>query len=113
MAELRGGSTVAGYQITHGGNFKHHLTTEIEERMVVAVEKVTKTQIDAKGYYQTVEYRRGDNTLSAKSVASLPNADGKYTRLTVTLYGEDGTSVKSTDIRTITYDAFGNVQRIQ
>lgn len=75
--------------------------------------KVNKLNRDANGYYATMEYRRLDDTLAVKSVASLPDVSGKYQRLTITHYGVDGISIVASEVKTVTYDDKGNVQRIE
>ncbi|MCM3316188.1 hypothetical protein M3603_05810 [Rummeliibacillus stabekisii] len=71
--------------------------------------KITKSGKDSNGIFTTVQYRRkSDNTLAAKSVLS-GGTSPKYTTRTLTYYGIDGTTVENTIIKTMSYDADGDL----
>lgn len=59
------------------------------------------------GKYTILEWKRKDDTLYRKSVLSDFNGE-HYLKQTVTLYGENGTTVLETDVYTLTYDEEGN-----
>jgi hypothetical protein len=63
---------------------------------------------DANGVFTTVESKNGA-VLVKRSVLSNPDANGKYTRQTITYYAANGTTVDRTEVYTISYDVDGNV----
>jgi len=68
-----------------------------------------RTLPDANGLYKTVEYKRQDGTLFKKSVLTNPDANLNYGTQTIQYFAANGTSVTSTEVWTITYDANGFV----
>lgn len=64
---------------------------------------------DAKGVFTTVDYKRLDGTLYAKSVLSNADTNGNYQTRTITYYATDGSTVIRTDIWALTYDADGDL----
>jgi hypothetical protein len=69
---------------------------------------VYKSGKDANGIFTTVDYKRADGTLFARSVLS-GGTSPQYTTRTITYYGTDGTTVIKTDTYTLTYDADGDL----
>lgn len=67
-----------------------------------------KLNPDSEGIFTEIQYKRPDGTLIMKSVLS-GGTSPQYTTRTETEYEQDGTTVKSTRIYTISYDADGNV----
>ncbi|MGG1482417.1 hypothetical protein ABE402_16315, partial [Bacillus smithii] len=64
---------------------------------------------DSNGVFTTVDYKRTDGTLYAKSVLSNPNTEGNYQTRTVTYYATDGSTIVRTDTWTLTYDEDGDL----
>ncbi|MCL9971093.1 phage tail protein [Anoxybacillus kestanbolensis] len=69
---------------------------------------VYKSGKDANGIFTTVEYKRTNGTLYARSVLS-GGTSPQYTTRTITYYAPDGTTVLRTDAFTLTYDANGDL----
>ncbi|MCM3789409.1 hypothetical protein M3221_13465 [Domibacillus indicus] len=70
--------------------------------------KMVRSGKDANGVFTTVEYRnRVDDKLVVKVVLS-GGTSPQYTTRTFTVYEADGTTVKTTVARPITYDADGD-----
>jgi hypothetical protein len=69
---------------------------------------VYKSGKDANGIFTTVEYKRPDGTLYARSVLS-GGTSPQYTTRTITYYAADGTTVIRTDPYTLVYDADGDL----
>lgn len=71
--------------------------------------KVTKSSKDSEGIFRTVEYRRiNDNTLAVRSVLS-GGTSPTYTTRTITYYGSNGTTEEKKVIKTLRYDADGDL----
>lgn len=83
-------------QLAHYAEFKEDITSF----------KTIKLNKDAEGIFTTVEHRRSDDTLISKSVLS-GGTSPLYTTRTITYYELDGTTVKNTFARTLTYDVDG------
>ena len=64
--------------------------------------------VDANGIFTTVKYYRTDGSLAEQSVLS-GGSSPVYTTRTITRYASDGTTVVSTTVLTLTYDAYNNV----
>jgi hypothetical protein len=69
---------------------------------------VYKSGKDSNGIFTTVEYKRPDGTLYAKSVLS-GGTSPQYTTRTIIYYDTDGTTVLRTDPYTLTYDVNGDL----
>lgn len=69
-----------------------------------------KTNQDVNGIYTTVTYKRADGTTYKTSVLSNVDANGNYTRQTLTYYQANGTTVERTEVYTLTYNAEGDVE---
>ncbi|MEK4883683.1 phage tail protein [Bacillus sp. FSL W8-0223] len=69
---------------------------------------VYKSGKDSNGIFTTVEYKRPNGTLYARSVLSSGTSP-QYTTRTVTYYAADGTTVIRTDTYTLTYDTDGDL----
>jgi hypothetical protein len=69
---------------------------------------VYKSGKDSNGIFTTVEYKRPDGTLYARSVLS-GGTSPQYTTRTITYYAADGITVIRTDPYTLTYDADGDL----
>lgn len=59
------------------------------------------------GVYKTLEYKRKDGTLYAKSVLSEPTVQNRFGRVTTTYHNTGGTQVIRTEVWAVTYDADG------
>lgn len=70
--------------------------------------RMYKSSKDTNGIFTTVDYKRQDGTLYAKSVLS-GGTSPSYTTRTVTYYATNGTTVLRTEVWTISYDADGDV----
>ena len=108
MGEQRGGSLIAGHRAIHDGNIENKVKIITSKDL----SKVTKSNIDSNGYYRTIEYFREDGSLSVKSVASVPNGSGLYTKLLVTHFDYFGNILSNIE-KTVVYDAFGSVKEVQ
>lgn len=69
---------------------------------------VYKNGKDSNGIFTTVDYKRPDGTLYARSVLS-GGTSPQYTTRTITYYAVDGTTVIRTDTHTLSYDADGDL----
>jgi hypothetical protein len=69
---------------------------------------IYKSGKDSNGIFTTVEYKRLDGKLFARSVLS-GGTSPQYTTRTITYYGTDGTTVLRTDTYTLTYDTDGEL----
>ncbi|WP_205597794.1 hypothetical protein [Anoxybacillus sp. MB8] len=69
---------------------------------------VYKSGKDSNGIFTTVEYKRSNGTLYARSVLS-GGTSPQYTTRTITYYGTDGTTVLRTDTYALTYDTNGEL----
>ncbi|KXG09956.1 hypothetical protein AT864_01516 [Anoxybacillus sp. P3H1B] len=69
---------------------------------------VYKSGKDANGIFTTVEYKRPNGTLYAKSVLT-GGTSPQYTTRTITYYDTDGTTVLRADTYTLVYDADGDL----
>ena len=67
------------------------------------MESVYRSGKDLNDVFTVLEWKRSDNTLSKKSVLS-GGTSPNYTTRTVTLYEQDGVTVKAQFIYTLTYD---------
>lgn len=65
---------------------------------------VTRTNEDANGLFTTISHYRADATLYKQSTLS-GGTSPEYTTRTVQYYEEDGTTVKSTQVYSLTYNA--------
>ncbi|MDO0876766.1 tail fiber protein [Anoxybacillus gonensis] len=68
-----------------------------------------KSGKDSNGIYTTVEYKRADGTLFARSVLS-GGTSPQYTTRTITYYDTDGTTVIDTVTYNLIYDTDGNLK---
>jgi hypothetical protein len=71
--------------------------------------KKTVVTVDANGKPTQIDYKRLDNTLYKRVIASNPDANGNYQTIVETTYASNGTTVVSTITYTCTYDSFGNM----
>lgn len=69
---------------------------------------VYKSGKDSNGIFTTVEYKRLDGTLYARSVLS-GGTSPQYTTRTITYYDSDGTTVLKTDVYNLIYDTDGDL----
>jgi hypothetical protein len=69
---------------------------------------VYKSGKDSNGIFTTVDYKRPDGTLYARSVLS-GGTSPQYTTRTITYYDTNGTTVIRTDVYALTYDANGDL----
>ncbi|WP_446662941.1 tail fiber protein [Geobacillus sp. CCR] len=74
----------------------------------LGVFNVYKSGKDSNGIFTTVEYKRTNGKLFARSVLS-GGTSPQYTTRTITYYAADGTTVIRTDTYTIVYDADGDL----
>lgn len=61
-----------------------------------------KSNVDVNGIFQEIQYKRADGTLMLKSVLS-GGTSPEYTTRTVSIYENDGITVKNTYTYSITY----------
>lgn len=69
---------------------------------------VYRSNKDSEGIFTQVDYKRYDDTLFVRSVLS-GGTSPEYTTRTATYYAEDGTTVVSTKVYTISYDVDGDI----
>jgi len=74
----------------------------------IGVFSVYKSGKDSNGIFTTVDYKRTDGTLYARSVLS-GGTSPQYTTRTITYYASNGTTALRTDTYTLTYDADGDL----
>lgn len=74
----------------------------------IGIFNVYKSGKDANGIFTTVDYKRADGTLYARSVLS-GGTSPQYTTRTITYYAADGTTVLRTDSYNLTYDSVGDL----
>ncbi|MCM3316712.1 hypothetical protein M3603_08475 [Rummeliibacillus stabekisii] len=95
--------------INGNSNFLVPTQNAVRKKIEQTEYKITKSGKDSNGIFTTVQYRRkSDNTLAAKSVLS-GGTSPKYTTRTLTYYGIDGTTIENTIIKTMSYDADGDL----
>lgn len=70
--------------------------------------QIYKSEKDSNGIFTTVDYKRADGTLYARSVLS-GGTSPQYTTRTITYYAANGTTVLRTDTYKLTYDTDGDL----
>lgn len=84
----------------------HALVSALNDVAIGPPLSVVRSNEDANGLFVTIQHFRADNTLyktSNLSGGTSPN----YTTRTVVYYEADGTTVKSTQVYSLTYNANG------
>jgi hypothetical protein len=98
--------TTAGAQAKADGA-KNAANTYTQQATGIAL-SVYRSGKDDNGVFTTFEVKNG-STLVKKSVLSIPDSNGNYTRQTIYYYASNGTTVDRTEVYTLAYDADGNV----
>lgn len=87
-------------------------TTALETKTYMFNCSMYKTDLDLRsGQYRTIQWRRPDGSLAARSTLSEERAagEGLYNKRTETFFAADGTTVVRTTVYTLTYDNQGVV----
>lgn len=92
---------------THKADSTKHVSNQERERWNGTF-RTSRLQKDTNGTYQTIEKKRTDGTLFAKSVFSNPDTNGNWLVRTYTEYAADGITVISKVIFDLVYDSDGD-----
>lgn len=82
----------------------HELFETLNEIAIGPPLSVSRTNEDSNGIFTTVSHYRADSTLYKSSTLS-GGTSPLYTTRTVIYYGEDGTTVLSTQVYALTYNS--------
>lgn len=82
------------------------LISSLSELSIGPPLSVIRSDEDINGIFTTITYRRQDNSVYKTSIVS-GGISPEYTTRTITYFEDDGITVKSTQVYTLTYDVDG------